>query len=386
MTVAPIHPAQPAIAAVVLAAGWSSRMEAFKPLLPFGAGTVVEHIVWVLRQAGIEQIHVVYGHRADEMAPKLASLGVTSVHNLDFDQGMYSSIKAGIASLPETVTNCLLLPVDVPLLRASTIGRVVKAAAEGGAAVIHPTFHGTRGHPPVISRALFSHILRYDGAGGLRALLAMHESATQEIAVFDWGCLADMDTREDYYRLTEALARHRQPDTRECDALFAAAGTPMNIRRHCRAVAGLATTIAERLAAAGMPLDIDLVHAAALVHDIAKGHWNHAEAGAELLQEFGFPDVAEIVARHMTIGFDGRTIDEAAVVYLADKLFLDEKCVSLEQRFAPAFKRFTDDPLALAGARQRLADAQAILHAVEALIGPLDGAKPAPTIVEGAVP
>ena len=119
-------------------------------------------------------------------------------------------------------------------------------------------------------------------------------------------------------------------------------------------------------------VDPCLVRAAGLVHDIAKGQPHHAGAGAALLREFGFPGVADVVARHMTIDFDGRSIDEGAVLYLADKLIKGEKRVLLEERFAPAFTRFADDAGALASVLRRFTDARAIQSAVESRVGTLD--------------
>ena len=213
-------------AAIVLAAGFSSRMGAFKPLLPFGERTLVDHVVTNLRAAGVERIHVVTGFQADALAPELTRLGVTRAHNPDFAAGMFSSVQAGVASLPADVDAFLLAPVDVPLLRPSTIARVLRAAATRDSAIVYPTFRGERGHPPLVRRALFAEILNSDGDGGLRALLARHEGEASEVAVFDWGCLVDMDRRDDYRRLAAALAGHRLPDVAECEAMFDAAATP----------------------------------------------------------------------------------------------------------------------------------------------------------------
>jgi molybdenum cofactor cytidylyltransferase len=301
------------------------------------------------------------------------TIGVTAVHNPDFEQGMFSSLKAGIASLPDWVTGCLILPVDVPLLRVSTIQRVMHAAAQSGVAVVNPAFHGLRGHPPYVGRPLFAEILQGDGQGGLRAILWSHEKQAREVAVFNAGCLSDMDTQEDYNRLLAVLARHHLPDVAECEAMFDAAATIDPVRRHGRAVAMFAKAMADRLTAAGVALDAELVKAAALVHDMAKGRPHHAEAGAEMLREFGFPQVADVVAQHMSISFNG-VLNEAAVLYLADKLIQGDEHVSLEERFASAFERFADDPAALAGALRWFADAEAILRAVEARIGPLSDA------------
>ena len=365
------------IAAIVLAAGFSSRMGVFKPLLAFGTRTVLGHVVASLREAGVQRVHVVTGYQAEQLAPELAALRVTPAHNASFADGMFTSVKAGVASLPPAIEGFLLLPVDVPLVRPSTIGRVLHAAATAAAPIVHPVFRGERGHPPYVGRALFSEILGSDGEGGLRAILARHEHEAHEVAVFDRGCLQDMDCPEDYRRLAAALAHRDAPDTDECEVMLEAAATPEPTRAHCRAVAALAVFLARRLQETGASVDVDLVQAAALVHDIAKGQADHAVAGAELVREFGFPAVANVAARHQTIAFDG-SIDESAVVYLADKLVRGETRVSLETRFAPAFKRFAEDPGALAGAKMRYADAQAILAAIEARIGPVD-APPAPT-------
>jgi putative nucleotidyltransferase with HDIG domain len=358
--------------AIVLAAGFSSRMGAFKPLLPFGGRTLVDHVVANLRAAGVGRIHVVTGFQADALAPELTRLGVTRAHNPDFAAGMFSSVRTGVASLPADVDAFLLAPVDVPLLRASTIARVLRAATTRASTIVYPTFRGKRGHPPLVGRALFAEILDSDGDGGLRALLARHEDAASEVAVFDWGCLVDMDRRDDYRLLAAALAGHRTPDVAECETMFDAASTPEATRRHGRAVAALAASLARRLQAAGEAIDPDLARAAALVHDIAKGRRRHAEAGAALLREFGFPEIATPVARHMNFSFGAGRLDESAVVYLADKLVQGETRVTLETRFAPGMERFAGDLSALAGVRRRLAGAQAIAKAIEARIGPLE--------------
>jgi molybdenum cofactor cytidylyltransferase len=358
------------VAAIVLAAGFSSRMGAFKPLLSFGGRTVLGHVVANLREAGVRHIQVVTGYQAELLAPELGALGVTAVHNANFAGGMFTSVQAGVASLPAAIEGFLLLPVDVPLVRASTLRRVLAAAATSRAPIVHPTFRGNHGHPPFVGGTLFSEILESDGEGGLRPILDRHEREACDVAVFDRGCLLDMDCPEEYRALLMALAHHDAPDADECEAMLEAAATPEPTRRHCRAVAVAATGIARRLKEAGEPLDAELVQAAALAHDIAKGQPAHAEAGAALLREFGFPAVAEVAARHQNLAFDGR-VDESAVVYLADKLVRGEAWVGLEARFAPALACFADDPDALAGAKRRYANAQAILGAIESRIGPL---------------
>jgi len=361
------------VVAIVLAAGYSSRMGAFKPLLPFGTGTAIGQVVANLRAAGAPRIHVVTGFEAESLAPELERLGVVRVHNPDFPSGMYSSVRAGVASLPAGADAFLLAPADMPLIRPSTIARVIGAVASRDAAIVYPTYRGERGHPPLVRRRLFAEILADDGEGGLRALLARHQDDAREVAVFDWGCRSDMDRRDDYQALAAAHATRSAPDAEECETMLEAAATPEATRRHCRVVAALAAGLARRLQAAGGAIDPDLTRAAALVHDIAKGRRRHAEAGAALLRAFGFPEVAAPVARHMSLAFDAGRLDETAIVYLADKLVRGEARVSLRERFAPALERFAGDPSALAGVQRRLASAEAVAKALEARIGPLDG-------------
>lgn len=357
---------QAPIAAVILSAGLSSRMGAFKPLSPFGDGTVLSHVVQVARQAGAEPVHVVIGHKAKELRSHVESLGAVAVYNRDYESGMFSSIKTGIASLPQTVSGCLLMPVDIPLVRPTTLKRVMAIAHHADALLVHPVFNGFIGHPPFIAKDLFEDLLVGDGQeGGAAAILSRH--ASESIAVFDSGCLRDMDYPEEHAAQLAVLQNHHLPDEHECDALFDAACSPQSVRRHGQAVAKLACMLARELLEHKQELDIGLIKAGALLHDIAKGQPHHATAGAELLTKCGFPALQRIVSEHMALENGYQQLDETALVYLADKLVCGEDIVGLEQRFSPAFARFADQPDALAGVRRRLRDALAIVADLSAL-------------------
>lgn len=370
------------VAAVVLAAGRSSRMGVAKPLLPFGGRTVVEHVVAMLDAAGLGPIHVVVGHGGATIARVLSATRAVVVDNPGYDLGMYSSLRAGIASLPATVDGALLLPCDVPAVRAATSAHIADAGI-GHGRIVHPTFRGERGHPPFLPRGLFAEILAGDGEGGLRALLARHDGEAVEVAVYDRACLSDMDHPADYARLAAAVPHRHVPEPEECEAILEGWAVADPVRRHCRAVAALAVDWAERLAAAGVRLDLDLVRAGALLHDLAKGHAHHAEIGAAVVRDLGFPAVAEVVGKHMRIDFaEGDRLDEAVVVHLADKCVAEERRVTLAERFAAAERRFRDDPKALAGARRRRAAAEAIRREVEARIAVPDDA-PAVAVLGG---
>lgn len=361
------------IAAIILAAGRSSRMGAFKPLLPFGGRTVIESVMGGMAEGGASPILVVTGHNSEALTPIVAQAGGRTVFNPDHAKGgMMASVRAGIAALGPDVDGCLMLPADLPLIRPATIVRILTTARRTGAELIHPTFRGRRGHPPFISRALFGEILDGGEETRLSDILARHRDAAVALAVIDSGIVADMDGPDDYRRLLAASAHRRHPDAAECEAMLDAIGTPEPVRAHCRAVAALALEMAGRLVEAGTPVDPDLVRAGALTHDIAKGEADHPAAGARLVEGFGFPATAAVVAVHRDIEFapEDRP-DEAAVVHLADKLIRGERRVNLDERFAANAARFADDQVALGALCRRRASADAILAALERAVGPL---------------
>lgn len=359
------QPPRPVLAALILAAGYSSRMGRFKALLPMGGESVIANVVRSFRQAGIERIAVVTGHNAEELEVVLRKLGVDAIPNPDYERGMYSSVQAGVASLPPEVDACFLQPVDIPLVRPATIAALAARFALEQAPITYPRFAGQRGHPPLISRYLFAEILAGKGDGGLRALLTNHQGAASDVNVLDEGIVLDMDTPEDYEQLARLALRRHLPTPAECEAILATRPASDSLRRHGRAVTAVARTMATRLAARGVAIDLNLVLAASLLHDIAKGQPGHAEVGAALVEGLGYPAVAEVIRQHMAMSFDGSTANEAAIVFLADKLVNKDRRVSLDERYRPSFERFRDQPEALQGATRRYETACAILALVE---------------------
>ena len=162
------------VATVILAAGYSSRMGCFKPMLPLGGSSALERIINVARSAGSTDIYVVTGHNDTVLAATLEQMKVRQIHNPTFDTGMYSSIAAGVSGLAADVDACLILPVDIPLVRKATLERLIEHRPAKQTVVLYPTFRGQRGHPPRIQRALFSKIIEAQAAsdnGGLKHLL-----------------------------------------------------------------------------------------------------------------------------------------------------------------------------------------------------------------------
>ena len=196
-----------AIAAIILAAGYSSRMGAFKPLLPFGATTVLERSIDLFRAAGIDDIRVVVGHRADELLPLLARRQVQPLLNARYQEGMFSSVVTAAASLERASKAFFLLPVDFPLVRQETVELLVRAYQGAAVNILYPACRGQRGHPLLLATSYRDVILSWQGNGGLRALLKQYQGDAATIETGDEGILLDMDTPEDYERLQDALPK-----------------------------------------------------------------------------------------------------------------------------------------------------------------------------------
>jgi HD superfamily phosphohydrolase YqeK len=166
------------------------------------------------------------------------------------------------------------------------------------------------------------------------------------------------------------LAAGRQIPTRaECEAILAGQSVEPAIIRHVRVVADVAQRIALALVRSGLSLNLELVLAGALLHDLAKGKPSHAGAGADILRSMDFPRVATVVGWHTELDYTAGRLNESAIVYLADKLVRGEKLFTINQYFQPALTRFRDNPLALRTVQSRMATAKAVALAVETRLG-----------------
>lgn len=358
------------IAALVLAGGYSSRAQAFKPLLPLGNATMVERVISNFRRAGIDDISVVTGHRADELRPVLASLSVRCAHNAYYDEGMFSSVIAGLQALRRETTAFFLTPVDIPLVKSHTIRLLYRAYRSTKADIVYPVFQGQRGHPPLISTKLIPEILASRQTGGLRAVLRRHEGKATIMEVLDEGILLDADTPADYQRTVKCFGERDVPSQAECEAILRRLNVQARVINHGWLVALVARNLAACLQQAGLAIDVQLVIAAGQLHDLAKGNADHAQYGARLLKKIGFPKVAKIVAVHHDIAYrEGIPPDEAALVYLADKLVKEHRIVTIEERFRGVMDKYAADPQALSAILRRRAAAQSIGETVERITG-----------------
>jgi len=356
------------IAALILAAGCSDRIGTFKPLLPLGQSTFIEQAVQRFRSAGIADVRVVTGHRADELESVLDRLKVQAVFNPHYDQDMFTSVGVGVRSLERSITAFFLLPADIPLVKPQTIRALVQGYRQGKARIVYPRFAGQRGHPPLIDSTCVIHL---PGAweGGLRAYLRRYDPVAQDLEVTDEAVLLDCDTPEDYRRLKVYEAMADIPTFRECKAIWDCYDLPQPVRRHCRMVGDLAGRLAGHLNCAGLRFNAARVMAAGYLHDLAKGQPDHANATARTLAKLGYRSIVPLVASHQDIQAEKHCLDESGLLYIIDKFFKGDRLVTLDERFGNAREKFSDSPAVLTAIAKRHHDAIIIKDRLQAVLG-----------------
>lgn len=187
----------PQIAAVVLAAGRSTRMGSNKLLEMVAGKPVVRHVVEAAMASRAGPVTVVIGHEAGRVAVALAGLDVYFVENPDYVSGMASSLRVGISAVPDTSAGALVLLGDMPQVRPEIINRLVDSFAGTTAAkAVAPVAAGRRANPVLISRALFEAVSGLSGDVGAKPLLETAGSDVLEVPVDDDGVLVDVDTPE----------------------------------------------------------------------------------------------------------------------------------------------------------------------------------------------
>ena len=187
-------------AALIVAAGMSSRMGDFKPMLSIGSITIAQRVIATFHQAGIEKIVMITGYQAVTLERHLSGSGVIFLRNDHYETTqMFDSVKIGLKYLMDKCDRVLFTPVDVPLFTAETVRRLLDA----NAALACPVCDGQQGHPLLISAALLPKILSDCGEQGLKGAVSRCGTAMTAVAVNDPGTLRDADTPEDYSALVE---------------------------------------------------------------------------------------------------------------------------------------------------------------------------------------
>jgi molybdenum cofactor cytidylyltransferase len=199
------------VAAIILAAGKSTRMGEAKQLLRLGESTVLGHTIEnVRRSAVVDEIVLVLGASAEAIRRQLpASLleGLKVVVNPAYEQGMASSLRAGLSALDPQIGAALIVLADQPFVRPETLDKLARKYRRTPAPIVIPSYKGVRGNPVLLHRSVFAEVMALEGDTGCRAIFGNHPE-TVKLEVEDEGILLDIDNQEDYERLRAGSPPH----------------------------------------------------------------------------------------------------------------------------------------------------------------------------------
>ncbi|MGI9252400.1 MAG: nucleotidyltransferase family protein [Thermomicrobiales bacterium] len=195
------------VAAVVLAAGQSSRLGWPKQLLDLGGVPLVTRVVRTAFAAGLSDVIVVTGAAADRVETAVAALHPAIAFNPRFAEGQSTSLAVGIAAVPEDADAAIVLLGDQPGVDPAVIRAVVAAFRESGAAIVAPVYGKILGNPVLFRRDLFPDLRALTGDEGARALIRSRMADVHRVPVPGDAPPPDIDTEADYQAAVAAMER-----------------------------------------------------------------------------------------------------------------------------------------------------------------------------------
>lgn len=189
------------IAAIVLAAGLSTRMGRPKMILPWGNSSIIGTVISTLVAAGLKQVVVVTGGSSSEVEKALEGFPNQIVFNPLYENGeMLYSIQIGLSALPTKTNAALVVLGDQPQMQIGVVQAVIKAFQKEQATLIIPSFQMRRGHPWLVSHSLWPGILALTPPATMRDFIQENAKSIHYLNVNTPTVLADLDTPEDYER------------------------------------------------------------------------------------------------------------------------------------------------------------------------------------------
>lgn len=199
------------VSAILLAAGRSRRMGAFKPLLPFGETTVIRSCIHNLYAGGVDRVVVVLGERAEELRDHLADLDLSFALNTNSESEMSDSIICGLRQIGPASGAVLIMLADQPAVGPEVINLLIEKW-DGGSKLIIPEHSGQGGHPVLIDCSYRQELETLDPERSLRAFFVAHGSEVERLPVASPYIARDLDTWDDYCALHQEIFR-RPPGT-----------------------------------------------------------------------------------------------------------------------------------------------------------------------------
>jgi len=187
------------VSGVILAAGAASRMGQPKLLLQWKGEPLICHAARTALQAGLDPVVVVTGSYAAKMQAALAGLSVRLVHNPDWQTGQSTSVRAGLAALPDHIQAVIFLLGDQPFVTAGLLLALVNTYARTRPTILAPFVGEKRANPVLFDRSIFPALGKLQGDAGARSIFAQYPPTPMPWP--DERLLFDVDTPGDYQRL-----------------------------------------------------------------------------------------------------------------------------------------------------------------------------------------
>ena len=352
-------------AVLLVAAGLSTRMGEFKPLMELGGKPLVDHALDTFQTDGIGEIVIVAGYRYKDLAAHLSGRGVVLLKNEAYaNTEMLDSIKIGLSYLQGRCGSFFVMPADIPLVRPYSIEEMLSCMQPQGADGVKPAYRGKSGHPLLLDAGCIPQILGYNGKNGLKGALDQGGYEIINLPLPDPGIVMDADTPEEMAEIQNYFKDMDIPSRELALEILAWREVGEDIINHSLQVAKLAESLGQRARERGFDVNLRLIAAGALLHDIERKRGrDHAQKGSALLCKMGYVKVAAVVGAHMDLPGDAlEHIDECAIVYLADKLVSGVKQVALKTRQETALAKFASNDGVLAAIKKRMADARAVME------------------------
>jgi molybdenum cofactor cytidylyltransferase len=200
------------VAAIILAAGRSSRMGAFKPLLSFGLKSVIQTCIDNMRSGGVQVVVVVApeGPRSAELKAHLQDSKIILAINPDPDSEMSASIACGVLAVPKTTKAVVIIPVDHAAVPGDVVSGLIRTWKEG-APLVKPTIAGRGGHPVLVDLAFRNDLLSLSPEHGLKGFFTEHQDQVRHLEVNSNYIARDMDTWDDYRTLHQEIFGFQPP-------------------------------------------------------------------------------------------------------------------------------------------------------------------------------
>jgi molybdenum cofactor cytidylyltransferase len=185
---------------IILAAGESKRIGSPKMLLPLRGKTMIELVICNVTASYVDNTLVVLGAHEEVLKNVISSYGVKTYINVNYKEGMLSSVQCGFRNLPSDFRAALVFQGDQPFITPAVINSVIDAYRSSGKGIVIPVHNKKRGHPLLLDSKYSVEIDRLDAGEGLRSLAYRFPDDVFEVETDNTGILRDFDTIEDYIK------------------------------------------------------------------------------------------------------------------------------------------------------------------------------------------